>query len=240
MKREAKGNDGRVSGGRLRGQMNLPALAVALLILTMVTGLSIGIADRAFAGADRNPTKRLIAVTTSEQLVSVDSPLTLRANVLNGTTVATLNVSQMETLFPALADHDVRIRLGDTVIAQRGTPSGGTTIRRIVLVENRSAVTRTPPLSTGNPQFTLPRRTPNATLVVHPPDGTTVSIVRANGRVVLRNESGLDGTFHVSLSRFETTRFTFETSGALPSGSVRVTYYPAETRKTILAVTVDE
>ncbi len=220
--------------------MNLPALAVALLILTMVTGLSIGIADRAFLGADRNPTKRRIAVAASERLVSVNSPLTVRADVLDGATVPSLNASRLETLFPSLGNHDVRIRLGDTVLAERGSLSDGTTIRRIVLVENRSETTRTPPLSAGNPQFTLPRRTPNVTLVVRPPDGTTVSTVRANGRVVLRNESGLDGTFHVSLSRFETTRFTFETSGTLPTGGVRVTYYPAETEKSILTVTVDE
>ncbi|MGA9401557.1 DUF7263 family protein [Haladaptatus sp.] len=234
-----KGTDERLPRSQLRGQMNLPALAVALLILTMVTGLSVGIADRAFVGADRTPTKRRIAVATSERFVSADGPLTIRANVLDGTKVANLNTTRLMTLFPILADHDVRIRLGDTILAERGSPSGGTTIRRIVLVENRSAVTRTPPLSGRDPQFTLPRRTPNATLVVHPPDGTTVSTVRANGRVVLRNESGLDGEFHVSLSRFETTRFTFDTNGALPTGSVRVTYYPAGTRKSILAVTVD-
>ncbi|MFC7081256.1 DUF7263 family protein [Halorussus caseinilyticus] len=58
--------------------------------------------------------------------------------------------------------------------------------------------------------------------------------------MVLRNESGLRGTFAVELSRFETTTLTFETDGPLPAGSVEVTYYPAETTKAVLAVTVDE
>lgn len=226
-------------GSKGRAQMNLPALAVALLILTMVTGLSVGIADRALLGADRNPTTRRAAVATSERLVSADSPLTIRSNVVNATTLDGFDASRLTEWFPVVGERDVRIRLGGTVVVERGSPTGGVTIRRIVLVENRSAVTLTPPLSTSDPQFTLPRRTPNATLAVHPPDGTSVSVVRANGRVVLRNASGIDGRFHVPLSRFETTRFSFETDGGLPTGSVNVTYHPAKTRKAVLAVTID-
>ena len=64
--------------------------------------------------------------------------------------------------------------------------------------------------------------------------------MKANENVVLRNESGLRGDFEVRLSRFETTTLTFETDGPLPSGSVELTYYPAETSKAVLAVTVDE
>lgn len=231
---------GRSSGRIDRAQMNLPALAVALLILTMVTGLSVGIADRAFLGGDRNPMRRRSAVATSERLVSADSPLTVRANVLNGTKLDGLDANQLTEWFPLLAERDLRISLDDTVVAERGTPSDGATVRRVVLVEERSEVTRTPSLLASEPQFTLPRRTPNVTLVVRPPNGTTVDIVRANGRVLLRNESGLDGRFRASVSRFETVRFTFETSGTLPTGSVRVAYYPAETRKAVLAVTVDD
>ncbi|WP_231184149.1 hypothetical protein [Haladaptatus sp. DYF46] len=222
-----------------RAQMNLHALAVALLILTMVTTMSVGIADRALLGADRNPTRRHSAVATSERLISADSPLTVRPNVVNETALDRCNATRLTGWFPVLGERAFRIRVGETVIAERGSPTGGTTVRRIVLVENRSAVTRTPPLSASDPEFTLPRRTPNATLVVRPPDGTTVSVVRANGRVVLRNTSGVDGRFHVSLPRFETTRFAFETDGDLPTGSVEVTYYPETTRKAVVAVTVD-
>ena len=88
--------------------------------------------------------------------------------------------------------------------------------------------------------MTLPRRSPHVEISVTPPDGTDVNVVRANRNVVLRNESGLLGNFQVSLSRFDTTTLTFEVDGPLPTGSVEVTYYPAETRKAVLAVTVDD
>ncbi|WP_266075726.1 DUF7263 family protein [Haladaptatus caseinilyticus] len=227
----------------LRGQMNLPALAVALLILTMVTGLSVGMADRAFLSSKRDATARQVGVAVSERMVSDESPVTVRSNVLVAAELDRLDEKRMKVLFPAIGTHDVRIGLNDATLAERGDPTGGPTIRRVVLVERRERVTRTPRLSPGSPRFTLPRRTSNATLVVQPPAGTTVSAIRANGRIVLRNESGLNGTFSVSLSRFETTRFAFETEGSgstLPTGSVRVTYYPTTTRKAVLAVMVDE
>ncbi len=220
--------------------MNLPALAVALLVLTVVTGLSVGMADRAYLSAERDARSQQVATATSERLVSDESPLTLRQNVLDATEIDGLNRSRFETLFPVTSTHDFRVTLGDTVVAERGDPTGGATVRRIVLVERQDEVTRTPRLSTSDPRFTLPRRTSNVTLTVRPPNGTTVSAVRANGRIVLRNESGLDGTFSVRVSRFETAQFAFETTGPLPTGSVRVTYYPPETRKAILEVAVDD
>ena len=64
--------------------------------------------------------------------------------------------------------------------------------------------------------------------------------VRANGRVVLLNPSGLDGTFTVDVSRFETTRLTFDATGPLRGRAVEVTYYPAKTTKAVLEVTVAE
>ncbi|WP_233274766.1 DUF7263 family protein [Haladaptatus cibarius] len=224
-----------------RGQMNLPALAVALLILTMVTGLSIGMADRAFLGADRDATSRQVGVAVSERMVSEESDVTVRPNVIDATELETLDAKRMQELFPVVGNHDVRVKLDENLLAERGNPTSGPTIRRIVLVERRDEVTRTPQLSATDPRFTLPRRTSNATLTIQSPDETTVTTVRANGRIVLRNESGLDGTVSVSVSRFETVQFAFETeaSGSLPTGSVRVTYYPTNTRKAVLAVTVD-
>lgn len=218
--------------------MNLPALGVALLVLTMVTGLSIGMADRAYLGAERDATSRRIAVAVSERMVGDESPLTVRPNVVNATELDDLDADRLASWFPVVSRHDVRVRLDDSVVVERGTPSDGTTIRRIVLVERRAEVTRTPRFSPTNPRFTLPRRTSNVTLVVRPPVGTTVRAVRTNGRIALRNESGLDGTFTVDLSRFETTTISFEADGSLPPESVRATYYPSNTRKAVLEVTV--
>ena len=222
-----------------RAQMNLPALAVALLVVTTVAGLSIGLADRAFLSAERDADERRIAVALSERLVGPETPLTVRANVLDANAIAALNESRLRELFPVVGDRDVRVRLADRNLAVGGDPTDGTTVSRIVLVEDRESVTLTPDLSADEPAVTLPRRTDRVQLSISPPAETDVSVVKNNEKVVLRNESGLDGTFEVSVSRFETATLAFEADGPLPTGSVEVTYYPAETRKAMLAVTVD-
>ena len=222
-----------------RAQMNLPALAVALLVVTTVAVVSFGMADRAYLSAERDAGQRRVAVALSERLVSPESELTTRANVLDADGLAGLNATDVRDRFPVAENRDLRVRLDDRTLASAGDPTGGTTIRRIVLVENRTAVTTTPALSSVEPAVTLPRRSPRVKIRLTPPDGTDVTVVRANDRVVLRNESGLSGTFEIDLSRFETTTLTFETDGPLPTGSVELTNYPAETRKAVLAVTVD-
>jgi hypothetical protein len=220
--------------------MNLPALAVALLVVTTVTVVSFGMADRAYLSADRDADQRRVAVALSERLISPETELTVRANVLDADDIAALNATRVRDQFPVTEDKDLQVRLDDRTLAAAGDSTGGTTIRRIVLVENRTAVTTTPSLSSVEPAVTLPRRSSRAKIRLTPPEGTDVTVVRANNRVVLRNESGLSGTFEIDLSRFETTTLTFETDGPLPTGSVELTNYPAETRKAVLAVTVDD
>lgn len=222
-----------------RGQMNLPALAVALLVVTTVAVLGFGMADRAFVAADRDAGERRVAVALSERLVGAETPVTVRPNVLDADEIERLNATRVRALFPVADGRDVRVRIGDRTVAAAGDPDGGTTIRRIVLVEDREPVTLEPDLSAIEPTVTLPRRSPNATVALSPPAGTTVEAVRANDRVVLRNASGLAGRFAIRLSAFETTTLSFETDGPLPTGSLEVTYAPAETRKVLLAVTVD-
>ncbi|WP_243700362.1 DUF7263 family protein [Halorussus pelagicus] len=223
-----------------RGQMNLPALAVALLVVTSVTVVSLGLADRAYLSAERDADERRIAVALSERLVAPDSQVTTRANVLDSETVADLNHSRLRSQFPVTGDADVEVRLGDRTLAVGGDPTGGTTVRRIVLVENRTTASLTPDLSPSDPAVTLPRRSPRVEIELTPLDESNVKMVKANENVVLRNESGLRGRFEVRLSRFETTTLAFESDGALAEGSVELTYYPAETSKAVLAVTVDD
>lgn len=223
-----------------RAQANLAALGVALLILTMTAGISLELADGAYASADREPEERRLAVTVSERMVSPETPITVRPNVLNGSQVDELNASRLRTLFPVTESVAIRVRLDERTLVTTADVSDGTTFRRIVLVERRQEVNVTPTLSPPTYSTTLPRRTPTVRIVIDSPPETTVSAVEANGRVVLRNESGLDGSFTVRLSRFETANLRFEADGPLPTGSVTLTYYPAVTSKVQLAVTVRE
>jgi hypothetical protein len=221
-----------------RGQTHLPALAVALLVLTTVAGLGVAFAETAFAGAERSPEQRRVAVALSERLVSGAGPLATRPNVLNESAVAVLTADRLRDWYPVVGDRAVRVRLGDRTLVSAGSPAGGTTIRRLVLVGERQSRTYEPTFE-GNNATTLPRRTGEVRLRIDPPARTAVETVRANGRVVLRNASGLRGTFTVDTSRFETTRLAFEANRTLSQGDVRVTYYPRETTKATLEVTVD-
>ena len=227
----------RPTGEPGRGQANLPAVAVALLLLTATTGLAVTLADSAFASADRDPADRRVASALADRLVAGDGPLTRRANVLDSGAVSPLTEARLDSRFPVVEGRDVRIRLGDRTLVERGTPSDGATVRRVVLVAEEQSVTLTPRL-TGN-ATTLPRRTDRVRLEIDPPPSVSVTTVRANDRVVLHEPSGLSGTYDVSVSRFETVRLGFGTDGPLPPNSVSVTYYPTRTTKATLAVTVD-
>lgn len=222
-----------------RGQANLLALAAALVVVTAVTGVAVGVADDAFGDAQREVDDRRVAGAVADRLVSGDGPLAVRENVLNGSAVDRVDAARLREQVPALADRDLRVRLDDRTLARAGDPSGGATVRRIVLVQRRSAQTVSPPLrNVTDPTVALPRRTPRVDLAIDSPSGTTVRTVRANGRVVLHDPGGLDGEYTVRVSRYETTRLTVEATDPLPDGTLAVTYYPARTSKALLEVTV--
>jgi hypothetical protein len=218
----------------MRAQANLPAVTVALVVLTATAGTALVLADGAFAGATREGDERRVAVALAERMVAPGAPTTRRANVLNGSALAVLDGERLREWFPVARGVDVGVRLGDRTVVDG---DGGTVARRVVLVADAQSVTRTPPLAGG--ETTLPRRTERVRLRIDPPSGTTVETVRANDRVVLHDPAGLDGTYTVETSRFDTVTMGFEADGPLPRGSVEVTYFPERTTKATLEVRVD-
>lgn len=225
---------GKSSGGR--AQANLPALAVALLVLTTTAGLAFSLADGAYADATRDATDRRLAVGIAERLVAADSPLTVRAGVLDAHVVANLTAEDAAEAFPASRDAAIRLRVDDRTVLERGDPRGGATARRVVLVADRQRVTRR--LPAGDNRTTLPRRTERVTVAVDP-GATRVQTVRANGRVVLHDPGGLNGTYTVAVSRYETATLAFEAAGPIAPGRVTLTYAPRQTTKAVVEVTVD-
>jgi len=218
-----------------RAQANLPAVAVALVLLTSTAGLSVALADAAFAGADRDPADRRVADALSDRLVTESSSTTRRANVLREDALS-LTPAALDRSFPVARGHEVRLELNGATVLERGDPIGGATVRRVVLVARQQAVTLTPTLDRN--ATTIPRRTRRVTLEIGP-SNATVRTVRANDRIVLHDPSGLNGSYDVRVSRFETVRLRFETDRPLARGSVELTYYPTVTSKATLAVTVD-
>lgn len=215
-----------------RAQANLPALAVALLLVGASVGVAVGLAAGAFAGADADAADARLAGSLSERLVAPDGPLSVRGNVLSRTAVENASGDWLP------ADVAVHVRLdGETVLAQ-GDPAGGATMRRIVLVAATERRTVDPAL-TGRDAVTLPRRTTDATLTLDPPPGVSVTAVRANDRVVLRDAGGLEGAYDVTLARYDTVELSFDASSDLGPGSVTVSYRAETTTKAVLEVTAD-
>ena len=229
----------------MRAQTELPAIGIAFLLLTVVVVLVVGAANTALTAAERPAIEQQEAAGLSDQLVSQQASITSRANVLDAAALPALTASDLRQEYDLSPGHDARVRLDGDPIAVAGDPTGvagdptgGTTVDRLVVLERR--VERTlQPAFTNNRSVTLPRRTPNATLEIDPSAGTVVRSVRADDRILLRNQSGLRGEFDISLSRYETVRLSFETAGVLSTGDVRIVYYPAKTRKATLTVTVD-
>lgn len=222
----------------MRGEIELPALGIAFVLLTAMVVLGISTAQFAFGSAERSALERQSAAGVSEALVSADAPVTRAENILDESKLETLDTTTLHERYGLPAESSVRVALDDDVLAQRGEPTESVRVERLVLVEKMTERTLTPALEETR-TITLPRRTANATLHLDPPENTTVRTVWSNDRVVLRNDSGLAGSFEISLSKMETAQLRFDAIGELPEGSVQVTYYPTTTRKATLSVIVD-
>lgn len=227
-----------IDGDRSRAQSSLPALALSLLILSSVTVLSLAVADGAFSAAERDAGERHVASSVADRLVDASGPLTVRQNVLNGTGIDDLDANGLRNELGVIDDEAVRFSIdGDPVVSEPDA-RGGTTVRRIVSVRRTEQRSITPALG-PNRAITLPRRSEELAIELHPSNGTTIHAVSANDRVLLWNRSGLDGEYEVELSRFETARLRFAGSGPLHEGNVTVEYPVEQTNRATLAVTVD-
>lgn len=225
---------GRPTAGR--GQANLIALAAALLVVTTAATLGLALADAALSGTEREPIVRGAADSTADRLVAADAPTTYRENVLNESALGELDVDELEQLAPPTEQRDVRVRVDDTTILERGSPDTGVTVRRVVLVGTETTATRTASLEQET--TTLPRRTGRVRLSFDPEPETTVVTVRTNDRVALHDPDGVDGPATVPVSRYQTTTLSFETAGS-GGGVVEISYYPLQANKAVLEVSID-
>jgi hypothetical protein len=223
----------------VRAQTSLPALGIAFLLLTAGLVVTVTAAGSALEGADRPTLDRQAAVALSEHLVRGSAPLTERPNVVNGSRLAVLTAADLRERYGLAPGAEVRVRVGQRVVVEDGSPDSGVTIERLVLIERRQERTIVPTFRWSK-QVSLPRRTPRIELVVQPSENTTVRTVSIDGRVRLRNPSGLRGRFEIPVSMRRPPTLRFDTSGQLARGSVRVRYYPPQTEKARLVVTVDE
>ena len=220
---------------RTRAQTTLPAVAVALVLLTLVTALGLGLANSAIASAERTPDERRVATATAARLVAADGPVAERANVLNGSRVDIFDGQALRNEMPAVTGYAVEVSLNSDVVATTGDATGGTTVRRLVLIVRTDTRTIKP----ESRQVTLPRRATSATITFSPNDTAAVRTVRVNEQVRLHNDSGLRGTYEVGLTPYRTTQIEFQTPGRVERDTVEISYKTPRTTKRTLSVTVD-
>lgn len=217
-----------------RGQANLPALAVALLLVAASVAAAVGLAGSAFAGANTDPEDSRLAASVAERLVAADGPLSVRANVLSRAAVENAS-ARLDGRLPEGAD--LRVTLDGDRLVERGDPASSATMRRVLLVADAGRRTLVPGFENSD-SVTLPRRTGNATLTFDT-GAASVTTVRANERIVLHDGAGLDGAYDISLSRYDTVTLSFAADSDLAPGSVTVAYRAETTTKAVLGVTVD-
>lgn len=211
-----------------RGQATLVAFAVAVTLVVATVGVTLALADGAFASATREPADGRLAASTADRLTAADSLLTDRANVLNASRVDRLTADRLVARLPALANASFRVRLGDRTLVERGSLTDGATVRRITLLARETPRTRTVAAEEG---IALPRRTDRVRLDFR---NASVQTVRANDRVIAHDPGGLDGIVTAAVSRGQTIRLTFA-----GTGTVTLRTYPTQTRKLRLVVSVD-
>lgn len=237
----SRGRERRSPAASARGLSTLLSLVTAIAVLTVVTAGTLIVVEDAFRDTQRGDASRAVAIQVSDRLVAPDGPIADRPNVLDAEAVDALAEDDLEAL-DASDRFAVAVALDGERLASVGDPRAGHVVRRIVLVERSQRVTRTPPVSAGTGhEVTLPVRTDAVNLTLDPPAGTNVTTVRSDGRVVLHDPDGLEGTYRVRTARYDTLRFAFETDGGqLSTGDVAVAYESTSREKAILAVTVSD
>lgn len=214
---------------RERGQSNLLAVAVAVVLLVASTGLAVAVADDALARADREPLARHAAAATADRLVAAESPVTRRATVLDGSRAANLTAADVEGVAPPARDRALVVRLGGRTLVERGQPTGPTVRRSVRVVRPARVVETYGPNAT---RIAVPPGVDRVQVRVRPGPNATARTLRADGRVVLHDPDGLAGAATVRLSPRDRTVLRPPAANA----TVRVAYDRPRTETATLEV----
>lgn len=197
----------------MRGQANLIALAAAVVVLSAALGIALITVSGSLSGATGNPDERVLATGIAERLLATDSPLTRRDGSLNASHIETFGPQDLASILPSTSDARVHVSLGGSELASIGEPRGGTTVTRLVQVVEHRKVIRRPDLSSNesiNSDYVL-RAANHVTISINGSAGS-VETVWLDGRLVLHDPDGLDGTFTVRLAAPGQSRLRFEVS----------------------------
>jgi len=189
-------------------------LTAALVGMTLLVGGTLALVDTGMSAAEESTVEAVLAETQSDRLVAGSGPIAIRDHVIDSTAATRLDADTLE-LAGATA---MSVRLDGQELLRVGDPSGGVTVRRIVILQ------RTTPVERAGRSVTVPRGVTEATVIPH-----RQTAVFGNGRIVYV------GAEKTTLRLSHRTRTTLRTAGS----EVTVRYDRVEYESAILSVTVD-
>ncbi|MFB6092398.1 MAG: hypothetical protein ABEK02_05245 [Haloquadratum sp.] len=210
-----------------RAQANLVGFAVAVVVVTAVTVAGTALANDALHDADRQPVRAYAAERLAAHLVAADAAHTRDRNVLRGASVANLTAADLDDAVPSIRGRPVRVRLGAAVVVERVSGSRGdragsalSVSDRRVRIERRVRVERTHlrtvRVALGeSSRVSLADPAGRVAVRIDPGRGRRVTTVRAGGRVVLYDRSGLAGRYAFAAPPTRPLVVAFESRGTV-------------------------
>ena len=210
-----------------RGQANLLGFAAAVVVVVTVTVTGVALASDAFADADRQPGATHAAEGLAAHLVAADAAHTYDRNVLRAAPTANLTAADLDAAVPPIRGRPVSVTLGDNTLLGRDGDNARRTdsavrIERPVRVERAVNHTQRVDLAARS-AVTLSDHAGSVVVRIDTERTRTVRTVRADGRVVLHNASGLSGGYVVSVPDTRPLTLDFESDGDGP-GTVQVSW----------------
>ena len=208
-----------------RGQANLLGFAAAVVVVATVTVTGVALASDALADADRQPGATHAAERLATHLIAADATHTRDRNVLRADRTATLTAADLDAAVPPIRGRPVSVSLGGDTLVERGGvdarhAGGAVRVERRVRVERAVDRTQRVDLATRG-SLTLPDHT--GRLVIRLDTTRTVRTVRADGRVVLHDPSGLSGRYVVGVPEVRPLTVEFESDDG-EAGTVQVSW----------------
>lgn len=209
-----------------RGQANLLGFAAAVVVVATVTVTGVALASDALADADRQPTATHAAERLATHLIAADAAHTRDRNVLSADPTRNLTAAELDAAVPPVRGRSLSITLGgDTVVERDGdAPRTDDAVRAERRVRVERAVNRTKRVDLRTRRtLTLPDHTGRVVMRIDTEPTRTVRTVRADGRVILHDPSGLSGRYVAGVPAARPLTLEVESDGDGP-GTVGVSW----------------
>lgn len=194
----------------MRGQANLIALAAAVLVVSAALGIALIFVSGSLSTATGEPEERVLATGIADRLTASDGPITRADGSVNASLVENFTTHRLASILPDANQGAVRVSLGGEELASIGEPHEGTTVTRLVRVVEHRSVIRRPDLSSNESSDDYVLRAADHIEISINGSAGVLETVWLDGRMVLHDPEGLNGSFTVRLPAPGQSRLQFK------------------------------